>query len=68
MPEYCVNKRQQANGDHEVHEKGCIWWPDPPNVQPLGWHASCALAVLAAKRIYPQSNGCKRCSLSCHTQ
>jgi hypothetical protein len=68
MPQYCVNRTVQANGDHEVHAEGCIYWPHPQNVQPLGWHAFCQPAVQAARAFYYQVNGCRTCSTGCHTQ
>lgn len=68
MAEFCVNKSEQTNGDHEVHERGCVYWPASQNVQGLGWHANCSSAVQAARQYYRQVNGCKTCARSCHTQ
>jgi len=68
MAEYCVNKTEQANGDHEVHERGCVYWPAPQNAQLLGNHANCAGAVTAARGYFRQVNGCRTCSRPCHTQ
>lgn len=68
MPEYCVNRTEQTNGDHEVHVRGCVYWPAPSNVQPLGLHSTCVTAVQAAHQYYRQVNGCRHCSLPCHTQ
>lgn len=65
MAEYCVNTIAQLNGDHEVHERRCQFWP-VRNI-PLGFHYSCAGAVQEAKRYYSKSNGCYWCSLACHT-
>lgn len=69
MPDYCVNRQAQSNGDHEVHDlsstKRCL--PDPVNRIALGWHASCTSAVEAAKRQYSQVNGCFYCAPACHT-
>lgn len=64
---YVVNKRAQPNGDHEVHELTCPYVPDPANRHALGDFASCAPAVQAAKKVFAQSNGCRTCSLPCHT-
>lgn len=66
MDRYYVNNNQQRNGDHEVHKHGCGWMP--ANVTYLGSFSSCVPAVQAAKRIYPQSNGCYFCSNACNTQ
>jgi len=65
MPYYCVNSNAQINGDHEVHEQGCTFWPS--NKIDLGWHNNCQSAVVDAKRHYRQSNGCYWCSRPCHT-
>ena len=67
MAEHCVNKNAQPNGDHEVHRKGCEFWPDPGNWIPLGDHPTCHGAVLQARRHYTQVNGCYFCSRECHT-
>lgn len=69
MAEYCVNRNQQSNGDHEVHRRGCNYWPDPANVSPLGDHPSCHSAVRKAKEKHPawHINGCFYCSQPCHT-
>ena len=69
MPNYCVNKDAQSNGDHEVHDlastKGCL--PLASNRLSLGWHANCRDAVAAAKATYSKSNGCYYCANDCHT-
>lgn len=69
MPTYCVNKSQQDNGDHEVHdtstERGCL--PSQSNRQNLGFHSGCASAVSAARSYFAQVNGCANCAPACHT-
>lgn len=69
MPNYCVNKIAQQNGDHEVHDlasnKGCL--PAPSNRIDLGYHSTCSGAVSAAKRHFRQVNGCYWCANACHT-
>lgn len=68
MPEYYVNRNAQPNGDHEVHRADyCPTPADPENRLHLGIFPSCRGAVEAAKRHYPQSNGCANCSPECHT-
>jgi hypothetical protein len=67
MPNYCVNKRAQLNGDHEVHQYSCSRLPDAENRLFLGDFPSCTAAVRKAKETYPQSNGCFYCSEACHT-
>lgn len=67
MARYYVNKNAQANGDHEVHTTGCPTPADPINRLDLGEHLTCHSAVRAAKKIYPQSDGCANCCPNCHT-
>lgn len=70
MSNFCVNINAQSHsGDHEVHDlastKGCL--PNPEHRRALGWHATCAGAVAAAKTIYADVNGCVHCANACHT-
>lgn len=69
MDPYCVNRSEQTNGDHEVHNLAakCPFEPAPSNQIALGSHATCRSAVEAAKSYYRQSNGCAKCSPNCHT-
>jgi len=68
MPYYLVNKNEQQNGDHEVHESNnCNYLPAVQNQLSLGWHANCRDAVTEAKKHYRQSNGCYWCCNACHT-
>ena len=67
MQDYYVSKNAQANGDHEVHESGCLWLPRPENRIHLGRHYSCSSAVVDAKRYFFRVNGCYHCSRPCHT-
>lgn len=65
MPQYVVNRIAQANGDHEVHKEGCIYFPS--SYVDLGQHAGCASAVAQAKQHYSRANGCYTCARECHT-
>ena len=67
MASYYVNKEEQHNGDHEVHVVTCSYLPNTANRLYLGEFTNCEDAVAAAKKIYPQSNGCFYCSYACHT-
>lgn len=67
MDKYYVNKNAQENRDHEVHKSGCSRMPEPENRLYLGEFATCHGAVAAAKRIYPEADGCYYCSPACHT-
>lgn len=68
MAAYYVNKKQQLNGDREVHTTGCPHPPEFHNRVSLGEHFSCQSAVLKARQHYIQVNGCYYCCNSCHTQ
>lgn len=67
MPHYYVNKTEQANGDHEVHQSDCSYLPDEANRIYLGNFVDCVGAVKEAKKHYLRSNGCYYCSNKCHT-
>jgi hypothetical protein len=67
MAKYCVNKKAQANGDHEVHTN-CNYLPDAQNQLYLGEFSNCHDAVREAKKHYHQVNGCFFCCNPCHTQ
>jgi hypothetical protein len=71
MPNYIINKNQQANGDHEVHDlsQNCAHLPNPENQIELGYHITCHSAVAEAKRRWPNDriNGCFYCANPCHT-
>lgn len=61
---YWVNKKAQANGDHEVHEAGCPYLPLERVF--LGDFYSCYDAIKVARKVYKQVDGCYHCSNPCH--
>lgn len=67
MADYYMNKNAQKSGDHEVHEAGCDWMPNSENQLYLGNFTSCRGAVKKAKEYDSHADGCKHCSLACHT-
>jgi len=67
MAKYYVNKNEQSNGDHEVHQIGCSWLPDDENRVALGDFNNCYAALSVAKEKFDQVNGCYYCSKDCHT-
>ena len=71
MPTFVINRNQQSNGDHEVHNKttGCSYMPNIENQINLGIHDSCHGAVAEAKKKWPNNriNGCYYCCNPCHT-
>lgn len=68
MFKYYVNRRTQANGDHEVHKEGCAFMPDPENRIYLGNFYFCREAVRESKIHFSQTNGCYYCSNECHAK
>ena len=68
MPAYYVNTHAQSNGDHEVHQEGCSYMPDPTHKKYLGVFSNCKDAVREAKKTYPTADGCYYCSNECHTR
>lgn len=58
---YYVGTKSQKNGDHEVHIGSCDHKPKMNNSLFLGYFLCEEDAVKAAKKIYPQSNGCSFC-------
>lgn len=71
MQRFIINKIQQANGDHEIHNAttGCSYMPKLENQVDLGYYASCHGAVAEAKRRWPghRIDGCYYCANACHT-
>jgi hypothetical protein len=67
MTSYYVNTNAQANGDHEVHTKSCIYLPEAENRIYLGEFSNCHDAVKKAKEYYSKADGCYHCSEDCHT-
>jgi hypothetical protein len=66
MASYYVNDNAQSNGDHEVHAGTCSFLPEAKNRTYLGEHTGCATAVVKARTIYSDVDGCYWCSPSCH--
>ena len=66
MPGYYVNDHAQSNGDHEVHVESCSFLKAAKSTTYLGQFTNCQDAVNAAKKKYPQSDGCYYCSPACH--
>lgn len=66
MDRYCVNNEAQPTGEHEVHKEGCYYFPS--NRTDLGYCSNCHEAVLKAKQVYSNVDGCYYCSNSCHTR
>ena len=65
---YRLNLNQQSNGDYEVHEDSCRYYPTQ-NYDSLGYYSSCTPAVAEAKKKHPYKkiNGCVHCANACHT-
>ena len=66
MAKYRVNKvAYSPNNDHEVHQKGCPWWPMISYIE-LSDHSHCLSAVTEAKKYFNDPNGCVTCAKACH--
>lgn len=65
---FVLNLNQQLNGDYEVHEEGCYYFPRS-NFDELGKYYGCLSAALEAKLRHPYKriNGCIHCAEPCHT-
>lgn len=65
---YYVNQNAQTTGEHEVHTATCSWLPNENNRIYLGDFPSCRPAVEKAKEFFDNVDGCKHCSVECHTR
>jgi len=68
MAAYYVNKNAQDNCDHEVHNSGCEYLPDPENYIYLGNFLISQAAVVAGRKFFPHSIACRHCLPECHTE
>ena len=66
MDRYYVNTTAQRTGEHEVHKRGCRYFP--VSFKSLGAFATCHQAVQAARTFYDNVDGCATCSPLCHTK
>lgn len=66
MATYYVNDNAQNTGEHEVHLSTCTFLPSYRSF--LGEHASCWGAIVEARKIYSNVDGCFWCSNACHTR
>ncbi len=68
--EYFINRNRQPSGEHEVHVRGCRYFPNEENAISVGVHSSCSAAIQAAKKAYPdwEVDGGKHCLPECHTR
>ncbi|MCO4321222.1 hypothetical protein [Aliidiomarina quisquiliarum] len=70
MAQFIINKKQQASGDYEIHNRttGCAHLPEQENQVNLGYYPGCKEAVEAAKSKWPGKViiGCYYCANSCH--
>ena len=70
MPRFCVNRMPRDSGEHEIHDTlaNCPDLPDSEDRIPLGNHASCHGAVIEARKIYGDVDGCAYCAPDCHSR
>lgn len=67
MPNFCVNRNSDHQGDHEVHDLDSRWGclPAPRNRFGLGEHDSCAEALAVARLQFRTAKGCRWCAAAC---
>ncbi|MGI9298638.1 MAG: hypothetical protein ACR2QC_12185 [Gammaproteobacteria bacterium] len=67
---YCVNKKRQEGGEHEVHNlsgnPSCL--PNGENRKSLGPHPNCHSALDEARNHYGHVDGCRHCCKECHSR
>lgn len=69
MPEFCANRIKNDGRYNEVHDltaDACPTLPHELHRIPLGWHASCSGALLAARGKGLNPDGCWHCARECH--
>ncbi len=69
MPEYYLKQEPDAHGFYEMHHILCPYLEtvDLDAFVYVGRFNSCHKALAAAKVIYENADGCRRCASSCHT-
>lgn len=65
---FYVNKKAQANGDHEVHRVTCSWLPGVENRVYLGDFDTSQAALREARKYFSQVDGCCYCCPEIHTR
>jgi len=66
MELYYVTATAQKTGEHEVHNWNCSSLPGVSNRLVVGSFDNCKDALKAAKKIFPQVDGCARCCPECN--
>lgn len=66
MARYFVSAKAHENGGHNVHAAKCGHMPAPEDRIHLGNFNDCRDAVVAAKKYYPEVEGCNTCCRACH--
>ena len=61
--DYYLNLHEQPEGEHEIHIRGCLYFPAAENAEYLGRYFYAMNALAEAKRRYPSwnINGCCHC-------
>lgn len=62
MKKFYLNKYHELNGKREVHREDCYWLGFVQFKVDLGYHIIPELAIVEARRKYPQAMGCKFCT------
>lgn len=67
MGSYYVNHNAQGNGDQEVHLSTCKYFLEIKSKTYLGEFFGCGPAIVAARSLGFNANGCYFCCEPCHT-
>ena len=62
---YYVNNKAQDTGEHEIHKKGCDFFPGDNTY--LGYFTDCQGATEKAEKLYADVDGCLFCNEECHS-
>ena len=68
MSRYYINDTAQDTGEHEVHKEGCYWLGLAKSTTYLGEFYTCHGAMVAARNVYSNVDGCAHCSPDCHSR
>lgn len=68
IKKYYVNKNSNTTGEHEVHNEECKVLPNDYNRIDLGYHSNSNDALIKAKTLYNNVDGCFYCCKEIHTK
>lgn len=66
MKVFYINKKSDSVIEHEMHTEYCNYLPKGENRKYFGTFHNCQFAMIEAKKIYNNINGCFYCCNLCH--